>query len=404
MRFQFGRPIRINPSTLKSYQEGGLPRRKVCSELLDRVQDSMKSVIVSAPDYETLQVIHTARRLYQRRGQMETKEKQDLNRRFAEGYKRLLLMTDGKPPKEWIDIQDRLVAYHRELADLGIRDYQVPSLNHGELSGNTDTRDAVLASMDAFYQILHLNFLLVLALVPTLFINLPIGGLAGMYSESRRKVLLARSKVKVRAFDVVLTEKILFCIVMIPSLWIFYGFLFYQFTEMDGPTLALSLSSMPLFAYMGVITSEAGMVDAKDLRPWIMKLFPSSRKRLAALPETRLKLQKDLRRFIKKLGPVLGEIYYKKDLDWGAIQEKARVASATTPTNADPQPSHRRRGTELSDTLEIPESEISLSEVAVSTVPPTIEDLGTSFNEQLPVDNEAEIVHEENKGSSKKEE
>lgn len=97
---KFGRPIRINPSTLKDYTAGGAQRRKVCSELLDRVQDSMKSVIVSAPDYETLQVIHTARRLYQRKGQLETGEKQDLNRRFAEGYKRLLLMTDGKPPKE----------------------------------------------------------------------------------------------------------------------------------------------------------------------------------------------------------------------------------------------------------------------------------------------------------------
>ena len=344
----------------------------------------MKSVIVSAPDYETLQVIHTARRLYQRKGQMETKEKQDLNRRFAEGYKRLLLMTDGKPPKEWIDIQDRLIAYHRDLADLGIRDYQVPSLNHGEIHGDTAVdADTVLGYMDAFYQILHLVYVLLLALVPTLFINLPIGVLAGMYSESRRKVLLERSKVKVRAYDVVLTEKILFCIVMIPCLWFFYGFLLFYFTEMDGPTLALSLTSMPLFAYIGVITSEAGMVDAKDLRPWIMKLSPSSRERLAAMPETRLKLKKDLRRFIKKLGPVLGEIYYKKDLDWGAIQEKARQVSANPPT-PEPKPTHRRRGTDLSDTLEIPESETNLSEVRLDTVPPTIEDLGTSFNE-LPV-------------------
>lgn len=97
---EFGRPIQINPSTLKDYKEGGMKRRAVCNDLLDRVQDSMKSVIISAPDYETLQLIHTARRLYSRKGQMQTSEKQDLNRRFAEGYKRLLLMTNGKPPKE----------------------------------------------------------------------------------------------------------------------------------------------------------------------------------------------------------------------------------------------------------------------------------------------------------------
>lgn len=383
---EFGRPIRINPSTLKHYKHGGSERRKVCSELLDRVEDSMKSVIVSAPDYDSLQIIHTARRLYQRKGQLETLEKQDLNRRFAEGYKRLLLMTDGNPPKEWQNIQNRLVAYHKELMHLGIRDYQVPTLGQ-HADGNIDG-DTVLGYMDVFYQILNVVFLLLLAAVPTLFINMPIGVMAGMYSERRRKVLLARSKVKVRAYDVVLTEKILFCIVMIPSLWFLYGLLLFHFTDMDGPTLALSISTMPAFAYVGIIVTEAGMVDLKDLRPWVMKLFPSSRRRLAALPDTRLRLQRDLRNFIKKLGPVLGEIYYKKDLDWGAIQEKARVLSDNPPALSDSK--HQRRGTEVSDTLEIPAGEIRLSEITskirisevMSNFPPTIEDLQKSITQQ----------------------
>ena len=77
---------------------GGAERREVCNELLDRIQDSMRSVLVSAPDYETLLLIHTARRLYQRRG-LQSKEKQDLARRFAEGYKMLLLMVQGDPPQ-----------------------------------------------------------------------------------------------------------------------------------------------------------------------------------------------------------------------------------------------------------------------------------------------------------------
>jgi hypothetical protein len=48
---------------------------------------------VSVPDYESLKLIHTARRLY-RNKYMSTFEKQDLSRRFAEGYKKLLLMKD----------------------------------------------------------------------------------------------------------------------------------------------------------------------------------------------------------------------------------------------------------------------------------------------------------------------
>lgn len=44
---------------------------------------------------------------------MDTSEKQELSRRFAEGYRRLLLMTDGKPPPEWLDLQRRLIEYRK---------------------------------------------------------------------------------------------------------------------------------------------------------------------------------------------------------------------------------------------------------------------------------------------------
>lgn len=65
-------------------------------------------------DYDTLEIIHTARRLYRReKGPMDTSEKQELSRRFAEGYRRLLLMTDGKPPPEWLDLQRRLIEYRK---------------------------------------------------------------------------------------------------------------------------------------------------------------------------------------------------------------------------------------------------------------------------------------------------
>ena len=65
-------------------------------------------------DYDTLELIHTARRLYRReKGPMEIMEKQELSRRFAEGYRRLLLMTNGKPPPEWLDLQRRLKDYRK---------------------------------------------------------------------------------------------------------------------------------------------------------------------------------------------------------------------------------------------------------------------------------------------------
>jgi glycerol-3-phosphate O-acyltransferase/dihydroxyacetone phosphate acyltransferase len=99
-----------------------------------------------------------------------------------------------------------------------------------------------------------------------------------------------------------LTEKVVFCLVVVPTLWVLYGVLLLSLTDLDGPTVALILMTMPLFAYIGIVVTDAGMVDLKDLRPYFMRLFPSARKRLAVLPERRKKLQADLRAFIKSIG------------------------------------------------------------------------------------------------------
>ena len=97
---EYGDPVYIKPGSLKEYQKGGPSKRLVCNDLLDRIKDSMRSVIVSMPDYESLQVVHTARRLYQRNSEaIDGKEKQDLLRRFAVGYKILYSGTNDDPPQ-----------------------------------------------------------------------------------------------------------------------------------------------------------------------------------------------------------------------------------------------------------------------------------------------------------------
>jgi hypothetical protein len=93
-----------------------------------------------------------------------------------------------------------------ELKYLGIKDYQVPSLAGKHLDEDIDVQnvdgDKILALLQLSYQILHLLFLLAVAAVPVFFLNLPVGILAGLYAESRRKRALANSKVKIRANDV----------------------------------------------------------------------------------------------------------------------------------------------------------------------------------------------------------
>ena len=116
--------------------------------------------------------------------------------------------------------------------------------------------DAILKEIRLPCHIAHLLIHLLLAAIPTLFLNLTAGILAGIYSERRREKALAKSKAKIRGFDVMLTEKVMFCIVAISTIWFFYGILMYFFTDFDGPTMALCIMSMPFFANIGILLRE----------------------------------------------------------------------------------------------------------------------------------------------------
>jgi glycerol-3-phosphate O-acyltransferase/dihydroxyacetone phosphate acyltransferase len=331
---EYGRPTYINQSTLSAFKSGGAEKRRVCNELLDRIADAMRGVIVSTPDYETLLLIHTARRLFQSK-ETTASEKQDLSKRFAEAYKRLLLMTQGSPPKEWLQLQERILSYSRELSDLGIKDYQVQGLDREHKTMEYDG-DAVIRETRLTYHIFHLVFVLLIAAVPAIALNLPVGLVARLWANQRRKKALAASKVKIHARDVMLSEKIVLCIVLVPSLWLLYGLAMYFLTDMDGPTLALAIGCLPLFSYIGVVTAEAGVVDLKDIKPYLMRLFPSARRRMSALPDTRKQLQADLIKFVKEIGPKLGEIYYKKDINWEQIQADTRKLGQIPPVPPSP--------------------------------------------------------------------
>ena len=94
------------------------------------------------------------------------------------------------------------------------------------------------------YRILHMMVTIFLALIPTILLNLPIGSLSSLYAEMKRKKALANSKVKVKGVDVLLSEKVLFCIVMVPTLWLFYAFVLIFFTTWDTQTVTLVIMSV----------------------------------------------------------------------------------------------------------------------------------------------------------------
>ncbi|GMI16729.1 hypothetical protein TrLO_g3777 [Triparma laevis f. longispina] len=347
---EFGAAINIDEATLPEYLAGGERKKAVCSGLLKDIQDGMRSVIVTAPDYDVLKHIHTARRLWKRTAGAQ--EKQDLNRRFALGLQKLLLKFDQKPPKKLELFMNELKVYQKTLDELGIKDYQVPTLvsegtgedtsipermlRSASMTLESEEAEEILEDIKVPYRIAHLLFTIFVAAIPSIFLNLPIGLLSNLYAEKKRKKALAASKVKIKGMDVLLSEKVMFCIVMVPTLWLFYLFLLLFLTNLEYEAIALFFVSMPIAAYAGIMVTESGMVDYKDIKPWLMKLHPATRKRLRQLPKKRMVLVNQLREFVSQWGPELGEIYYEQDVDWKKVQgQTASVSPPQSPKKGD---------------------------------------------------------------------
>ncbi len=106
-----------------------------------------------------------------------------------------------------------------------------------------------------------------------------------------------------------MSQKIMISLIMVPSLWLCYiaGLLF--FSGWDVSLVLLAAVCMPVFSYVGVVAVEAGMVDAKDLKPLVMRMRAKERKAMLALPKKRNELRKDLIKFVASVGPDLGEVY-----------------------------------------------------------------------------------------------
>lgn len=201
---------------------------------------------------------------------------------------------------------------------------------HGHSTGET-----VLHRMNVLGHIIHLLFIIILAALPALLLNLPVGLASRLWSNFRRKKALAESKVKIKGYDVMLSERVLCCIVLVPSLWLVYGLALYLFTPLDGPSLAVCFTCFPVFSYWSIMATESGMVDIKDLRPYVFRLIPSTRKRLTALPATRKALRADLIARIRQLGPTLGDLYYSKELNWQKITTETKQLTLSSESSED---------------------------------------------------------------------
>ncbi|CAH0490217.1 unnamed protein product [Peronospora farinosa] len=325
---EFGTPITVNQELMKKYRED---KRSGCNSFLHRVEESMRSVIVTTPSYGVMQEVLTARRLYQRSGvRLSAKETQDLNRRFAEGYK--VLQDIPEAQEDLTALRQKLDTYYKTLQKMGLKDHQVPYIPWWTIHD-------VLGS--ALYGLL----ILLLSSIPSFILNAPVGLLARHMANSAQKKALEGSKVKVLARDVLLSKKIQFSIVAVPLLWFIYLAAAVAFTDWYWSSIMLLMVSLPMFSFFGVRSVEAGMIELKTVRPLFYRLLPTYKATQDELPRQRAELQKEVREFVKKYSSVLGKLAEPKKLDWSEymhersllLAEKTKIQVESIPP---PPPAH----------------------------------------------------------------
>jgi glycerol-3-phosphate O-acyltransferase/dihydroxyacetone phosphate acyltransferase len=305
---EFGEPIHIDKELTQVFRDS---KRTAYQTLLSKVEEGMRSVIVTASDYGELKLIHSFRRLYQRASSgITTMQKQDLARRFSVAYRLLKEKYKDGFPEDLIEIQEKLEKYQDSLDKWGLKDYQINDLENQ------------ISFSKMLYTFMHGLVVVSLAAIPSIFLNMPVGTIAHFYAHSQAKVDLKASRVKVAARDVLLSKKILFSIVGVPCLWITYFILMLIFLPFEKRTIIVMFLCCPFFSYLGVMAVEAGLVDLKDLRPAFLRLFPSFREHIKNLPLMRLSLQKDCRSIAKKYGPEFGSLYTDPTKSWEKNMKK----------------------------------------------------------------------------------
>ncbi|KAI9011720.1 hypothetical protein DFJ74DRAFT_308101 [Hyaloraphidium curvatum] len=297
---EYGAPVSIPPEYVEMYKQGGEAKRKAIGELLERTFAALKSVTVNAPDYDTLKVVQTARRLLRPiNRQLTEHENLELTRRLMTSY---LKYKDNEEHKA---MMDRLLAFHHKLETYNIRDHQLVDFSIGV--GGFETVRILIT------RVAQLLTMLVVAL-PGSFLLLPPMFLIRRYAQEKARKAKAASTVKLTGQDVISTNKIIFGSIVVPvyffavtcaftsALVFFFGWpwiTFLFFPVFYGGTFFV--------AWMTIRLSEIGSELRNSLWPLFMSLLNPSV--TDDLRKERAALQHDLNEMVEKFAPSIIENY-----------------------------------------------------------------------------------------------
>ncbi|KAH3686968.1 hypothetical protein WICPIJ_002049 [Wickerhamomyces pijperi] len=287
---EFGTPIRITAEDGEFYKTN--PRAAV-SKLLDEITEALKSVTLTAPDFDTLMVCQAARRLYANK--IPVSLAVDMNRKLITGY------THYKDDPRIVSLKSDVLEYQKRCNQLGLRDHQV------EIAVRDRWRSALILASRVF----RMTFLMLLSL-PGSILFAPIFIVTDRISRQKQKEALAASMVKVKAIDVVASWKIIVATVFAPALYVTYSVIGtilamrYDILGLGSWTVLLVFPTIYLglvfTTYAAFRTGEVGYDVLKSLPPLISSVF-ANRDELQQLKEFRGRLALEITEVVNLLGP-----------------------------------------------------------------------------------------------------
>ncbi|VEU19419.1 DEKNAAC100852 [Brettanomyces naardenensis] len=328
----FGHPIEINDEMAERYKQDA---RKTVGELMDTVANAMKVVTVQSPDYETLQVIQAARRLYSydgMRADIPLPVVVEMNRNLLIGYSKY------KDDPEIKHLKQSVMEYNTRLSYFGLKDHQVEHAS----------KDLLHNFVLLWKRLVLLAFYGVLCLPGTVLFS-PVLYACKKISAKKQKEALANSVVKIKANDVLGSWKVLIALVVAPICYFLYSLLGTYLVKKYQLMTFLTrtwFGSFVVFAgcwsilvcttYASLRMGEVGMDIAKSIRPLVLSLSPKSTE-LNDLKEERERLSLEVTNVINDLGPKvfpkfneqrLKELSMQVSEESDAIKEKKSRRSA----------------------------------------------------------------------------
>jgi glycerol-3-phosphate O-acyltransferase/dihydroxyacetone phosphate acyltransferase len=276
---QFGKPITPDDNWLRKFHED---EQKTVVELTDHLADALKEVTVNTPDWRTLRVIQTARRLYKpASAHLTPRQYVELNRRFADQY----IKERSEPEIQALtaDLED----YQARLDLFGLKDYQLRqpvSLGH------------------AFRKIVMRGLMLLALLplaVPGAILHLPIGWIAAA----------AGDRFSYEQDDVA-TLKVFATILLLPLLYLFLSITIgLQFGFWWGLAVLIALP-FSFIATVHLLEAEVGLLMS------MLSIFRLARmgRELDELRDTRAHLVQRVRdRVERQVDPGVERIFTSED-------------------------------------------------------------------------------------------